>query len=335
MFLSIVIGITLKKNVMKTQANKSKWAKNAAIVVLAGATAFLGYDTYKQHQENDQLENYVVEMETKLDYSAVESQKASEAFAQIEGNLAEIRKSEGYLMNNLNEEFDGELNSQKRILAEIATIERMIADNKGIIKNLEDEVGKKDGRLSEYKKSVASLEKRITDYKTRTDELIAQADALKKDLAHVQNENAEMTVNLAMSEYMVDAQAKQLDAKDKQLRTVYYVTGPFKYLKEIEVAEKEGGILGIASAKTVKDNLDRSKFTEVDMYHYTTIPIYGKNAKLLSNHDDSSYDFVLAENGDVRWMNITDPERFWENTKYLVIETKGAYYDNQETASAK
>ena len=320
---------------MKTHKNKAKWASTGAIVLLAGATAFFGWDAYQENKENDRLEAQVTEMETQLEYNALETQKATEAFAQIEGNLAEIRKSEGYLLNNLNEEFDGERNSHKRILAEITTIETMIADNKGIIANLEKEVGQKDGRINGYKKSVASLEKRISDYKTKTDELVAQAAELKKNLANVQEQNADLSVELSASEYMVHAQAEQLEMKDKQLRTAYYVTGPFKYLKEINVAEKEGGIFGIASAKTVADDLDRSKFTEIDIYHYTVIPIYGKDAKLLSNHDKDSYKFVRADNGDVRWMNITDPERFWENTKYLVVEAKGSYYDDQETALAK
>lgn len=318
---------------MKTEENKTKWAKNTAIVALVGATAFLGWDTYHQHEQNDKLEEQVVEMKTKLDYNALETQKATEAFTQIEGNLAEIRQSEGYLLNTLNEEFDGENNTQKRILAEIETIQRLIADNKGIIANLETEVGEKDSRLKGYKRSVASLEQRISEYKTKTEELVAQSEELKQNLNRVQDENAEMSMDLAMSEYMVKAQSKQIEAKEKELRTVYYVTGPFKYLKELNVAEKEGGILGIAATKTVKDNLDRSKFAEVDKYQYTTIPIYGKDAVLLSNHDKDSYDFVTVENGDVRWLNITDPERFWENTKYLVVETKGAYYE--ETAQAK
>lgn len=331
---SISIGITLKQNVMKTQQNRTGMAKTAAIVILAGATAFLGWDTYRAHHKSAQLQEQVVEMKTQLDYSALEAQSAMEAFAEIEINLAEIRESEGYLMNNLSEEFDGENNSHKRILNEISAIESLIGANKNLIAKLENEVGEKDSRLKKYKNSVVSLEKRIADYKNKTEKLVAQSEKLKKDLVTVQEQNTEITRDLTMSEMMLEEQAAKLEEKEKQLRTVYYVTGPFKYLKEIDVAEKEGGILGIAAAKTVKDDLNRQGFTAIDKYHYTTIPIYGKNAKLLSNHAAGTYSFVTTDNGDVRWLNITDPERFWENTKYLVVETKGAYYEEQ-TAQAK
>ena len=320
---------------MEKQGKRMNTLKNATIVVLAAATAYLGYDAYRQHNANDQLQGQVVEMGAKLDENALETQKAMEAFADIEINLAEIRESEGYLLNNLNEEeFGSEMNSQKRIMSEIASIENLIAENKRIINSLENEVGEKDGRLAGYRKSVKSLEGRVTDYKAKNEQLTAQAEELKLDLNMALEENQQITQQLTLTEFMVESQAQQLSQKEKELRTGYYVVGSYKQLKEEQVVEKEGGILGLGAAKTVKDDFNREGFIEIDIYHYKSIPVYGKDAEVLSNHSPQSYEFATDENGDVRWIQIIDPDLFWENTKYLVVVAKGETY-NGATAQSK
>ncbi len=320
---------------MEKQGKNNNVLKNAAIVVLVGTTALLGVDAYRQHDANIELQGQVLEMGVKLDENALETQNTMEAFAEIEINLAEIRESEGYLLTNLDEEeFEGEFNSQKRILGEIASIEHLIAENKRIIKDLESEVGEKDGRLAQYKKSVSSLEGRIADYKKKNEELIAQSEVLKNGLVQVGRENQQITQELALKECVVEEQFKQLSEKEKLLRTAYYTVGSFKQLRDNEIVEKEGGILGLGAAKTVKDDFNREGFTEIDIYDYTYIPVYSRDVEIVSNHDPKSYEYITEKDGSVRWILVTNPELFWESTKYLVVLSKGGVYSGT-TAQAK
>lgn len=314
--------------------NKSGTAKNVAIAVFAVATLGVGYYAFDQSRENHDLSNRVAEMQTKLDYNALEAQYASEQFAEIETNLAAIREKEGYVMNNLNsEEFQGEESPEDRIRREISAIEHLIGENNKLIEGLKGQIGEKDDRLKKYKGSVASLEKRIADYKSKTDELVAQAEQLKQDLATVRDENRNMTMEIAEKDFVVAMQSKQLDYQEEQMRTAYYAVGSFKDLKESEVVEKEGGFLGIASAKAVKDDFNEERFNKVDIYDSTTIPVFSKDAELVSNHPSDSYEMIEGADGEVKWVQINDPEKFWASTKYLVIVTKGGQYN--ETAFAK
>lgn len=307
--------------------------KNGAIALLAVGLLISGAFAFSQYAQNSRLSDQLMEMGVKLDYNALEAQYASEQFADIEANLAAIREKEGYVMANLNlSEFDGVSGPDDRIRREIAAIEMLIAENNKLIEGLKEEIGTKDSRLKNYRSSVASLEKRISDYKLKTNELVKQAEALKADLASSQSENKFMTQELVQKEFMVAAQSQQINQQEEQLRTAYYAVGPFKELKESEVVEKEGGILGIAATKTIKTDFNRERFTQVDIYDNTTIPVFSKNAELISNHDSKSYKFVEGDD-ETRWVEITDPEKFWENTKYLVIVTKGG--QNHETAFAK
>jgi len=324
-----------KPKVMETKGkNKVNPAKNVAIAVFGVAALGTGYFAYDQHQENEFLDEQVVEMQTKLDYNALEAQYFNEQFAEVESNLAAIREKEGYLLTNLNsEEFESATSPEERIRQEISAIEHLICENNNLIAGLKGQVGEQDSRLKDYKKSVASLNKRISDYKSKTDELVAQADALKKDLASAQNENQEITEELVKKEFLVAMQSQQIDYQEEQMRTGYYAVGSFKELKESNVVEKDGGFLGIAAAKTVKDNFNQKRFNKVDIYDFTTVPVFRKDAELVSNHHSSSYEVIEGEDGEVKWIQIINPDKFWESTKYLVIVTKGDQYI--ETAFAK
>lgn len=314
--------------------NTSSAAKNVAIALFGVATLGAGYLAYDQYSENNLLSEQVVEMQTKLDYNALEAQYANEQFAEIEANLTSIREKEGYVMNNLNNgEFKGKASPEERIRKEIEAIEHLISENNNLIDGLKSQIGDRDIRLKKYKNSVASLEKRVADYKSKTDELVAQAEQLKQDLASAKDENQMMTKELAQKEFVVEMQSKQLDYQEEQRRTAYYAVGTFKELKESEVVEKEGGFLGIASAKAVRDDFNQKRFAKIDIYENTSIPVFTKDAELVSNHSSDSYNIIEGTDGEVKWLQIKDPDKFWETTKYLVIVTKGGQYN--ETAFAK
>ncbi|MBI1288006.1 MAG: hypothetical protein GC178_10580 [Flavobacteriales bacterium] len=320
---------------METKAkNSSSAAKNVAIALFGVATLAAGYYAYDQYNKNTELNEQLVEMQTKLDYNALEAQYANEQFAEIESNLASIREKEGYVLNNLNTgEFQGDASPEERIRMEIDAIEHLIGENNNLIDGLKGQIGEKDSRLKKYKHSVANLEKRVAEYKSKTDELVAHAEQLKQDLASAKDENQDITKELAQKEFVVAMQTQQINYEEEQRRTAYYAVGTFKELKESDVVEKEGGFLGIASAKTIKDDFNQKRFNRIDMYDDTTIPVFGKDAELVSNHSTDSYDMVEDQNGEVKWLQIKDPDKFWESTKYLVILTKGGQYN--ETAFAK
>lgn len=319
---------------METKAkNRTGVAKNVALAVFGAAALGAGYFAYDQYQENNTLDNQIIEMQTKLDYNALEAQYFNEQFAEVESNLAAIREKEGYLLNNLNsEEFQSASSPEERIRQEITAIEHLISENNNLIDGLKGQIGEKDTRLKDYKKSVASLNKRISDYKSKTDELVAQADALKKDLATAKTENQEITEELVKKEFLVAMQSQQIDYQEEQMRTGYYAIGSYKELKESNVVEKEGGFLGIAAAKSVKDDFNTKRFNKVDIYDFTTVPVFRKDAELVSNHSSSSYEVIEGADGEVKWIKILNPDKFWESTKYLVIVTKGDQY--KETAFA-
>ncbi len=291
-------------------------------ILIVALSVSAGYYAFNQYKLNEQLQAELDEMELMVEYSEMESKMARETFVEIERNLAAIRESEGFVSANLNlEGYDPDL-AEDRIQAEIEAIETLLGQNRELIASLKSDVGSKDGRIADYEKSVAVLQNRINGYKTRIDEVTAISDELHLDLIAAKEAHGMLTEELVEKEELMEAQIDQLIEQDKALRTGYYTVGTFKELKEENVVVKKGGLFGLASAKTLKEDFDREQFIKIDIYDNTTIPVFSPKAELISNHDTDSYEWI-DEGKEVRWIQILDPHTFWENSKYAVVVTKG------------
>jgi hypothetical protein len=116
----------------------------------------------------------------------------------------------------------------------------------------------------------------------------------------------------------LDVLNEDLDAQEKEMRTKYVYAATSKELKERNIMTKEGGFLGIGATKKLSSDFDTSVFQAIDMQETHRIPVSSKKASLLTRHPEGSY--VFNEDGkETESLEITDPERFWEHSKYLVV----------------
>ncbi|MEZ4825231.1 MAG: hypothetical protein R3C61_02895 [Bacteroidia bacterium] len=61
-------------------------------------------------------------------------------------------------------------------------------------------------------------------------------------------------------------------------------------------------------------------FTAIDITKVSSIPFDSKKAELLTSHPSDSYVFN-QENKKITSLEITNPEKFWKASKYLVVVT--------------
>jgi hypothetical protein len=83
------------------------------------------------------------------------------------------------------------------------------------------------------------------------------------------------------------------------------------------VISKEGGFIGIGKTTKVKDDFNKDYFTKINIESTTAINIGAKRAKILSSHPSGSYKLIGEK--PVEKLEITNPQEFWSNSKYLVI----------------
>ena len=102
-----------------------------------------------------------------------------------------------------------------------------------------------------------------------------------------------------------------------RLNQAYYTTGTFKELQSKQVMKKEGGVLGIGATKKVNSDFNKDAFTAIDITKVQTIPVEAKDA-VLTNHPSESYT-IEHKGNQVNDILITNPEKFWAASKYLVV----------------
>jgi len=257
---------------------------------------------------------------TTSEYNAMVSAKNAvedtlyQTINEIDNNLKLIRANQGLLAATDAEK--GKFSKKEEILKALTEINSLLDQNREKIKKLN--------------KQLASLRGQKTEWKKETDELRKLISEKEQEMMVLQQQLYEQTgtinyLNQTVNELKV-AHGSELDRAqkmDKELHKAYYAMGSFKELKERNVVQKKGGVLGLGRTKSLKPDFEKEYFTEIDTRQVTTIPVNSKKAKLVTHHPVGSYEWEkTGEKGNTEYLTITDPERFWATSKYLVVEVK-------------
>lgn len=158
--------------------------------------------------------------------------------------------------------------------------------------------------------TIAALKK---DLEVQRQRIIALTEELqRKDLAIGALDSIVTTLGQDV-ERLNETTAKQastLATQDKEMHTVRYCVGTKSDLKDFKLLQ--GGRL-------VTDGADLSYFTTADQRKLSQIPLYSREAKILTTHPASSY--VLIADGEKNLtLNIKDHKAFWSASRMLVIQ---------------
>jgi len=128
------------------------------------------------------------------------------------------------------------------------------------------------------------------------------------------------SVELELTNSKNDNEQKKQEIADKtiKLHTAYYTVGTYRELKDKKVLSKEGGILGLGSSKSFTSDLNNESFTKIDYTSTKLIDIISKKIEIISIHPSDSYK-IINNGKQIMAIEILDPERFWQASKYLVV----------------
>jgi len=223
-----------------------------------------------------------------------------------------------------------QVNSNNGIFT-LDTSENAVLSKESIINQVEN----LDKLLETNQKQLSDLYQRMRDSKVKNDELEKMLSTMQETLASRETQINELMTMLANKDIKIDQILNRVDSMrisnielteevikmDEEMHIVHYVVGEAKELKENGIITKEGGLLGLGASKKLDvSQLDISQFTESDQRDLVSIPLYSKKAKLITNHPESSYTFVLDSDGKVESLSIVNRKSFWAATDFLVIE---------------
>lgn len=255
-------------------------------------------------------ENIVINNELKEKDSLLNTKEAAmaefiQSFNEIQENLNEIKTKEK-IISTSSGDTEFRKSDKEQVISDIQMIYDMLNKNKQKVANLSKKLKASNLKSNQLELAVTNL----------TNQLLEK----ESEITELKNNLEKLSVDFTNLNVKYNQEKAESDLKTEKLNTAYYVVGTTKELKNNGVITKEGGFIGIGKVAELSSTLNSDYFTKVDITKATDIPVSGKQVKLITPHPANSYKMVEGASSIIK-LTITDSEKFWSISKYLIISS--------------
>ena len=287
-------------------------------IFLIATTSFLLFACDNQEMEEKvsqlQAQNVALQEETQEKDAALTT--FMESFNEVEKNLREIRAREMNIELSSSEKKLSSKEAKEEIQNDIQQIDSLIAQNRSTIQRLNVQLRNSNNENVRLNNSMTRLKENLSaqvgEREDRVKNLLGELDGM------------EVQVNQLQAD--VDSLQMANEKKLEEINSAYFVASDFKTLQDENILDKEGGFLGfLGRTETLTDNFaEKEKFTKIDIRETVFFPMEGKEIQLVTSHPKDSYKIEPSDSTNQLNLVISDPDRFWESSKYMVAVTKGS-----------
>ena len=232
-----------------------------------------------------------------------------ETFNDIEAGFREIDAAEGRVA--LARQGEG-ANAKERIRENMEFIKDAMARNKELINKLRQQLRESTIKGNALKTTIENMMKQIEEKDKKIQALIEELDAKDIHISRLDEEVANLNTNVSNLTEETNQKTQTINTQDKQLNTAWFVFGTKSELKQQHILE---------DGKVLQANFNQSYFTKIDIRVDKEIKLYSRSAKMMTSHPAGSY--TLDRDANKQYiLRISDPQKFWSTSKYLVILVK-------------
>ena len=259
----------------------------------------------------------------------------------LEYQLHERDSAFNNMMNVLNEvetQIDN-IKQQEKIIATTGTSDFSVEEKSSMVKDLKQIsslIDNANTKITSLSKQLDNSHYELNAFKKRLQRMKTDLQSRETSLAQLQEElelkdmqidelNTEVNslVNrVQLQTETIEMQHQELAEKETDLNTAYFAVDTRKKLQDQGLITKEGGFLWLGKTLELHADVAQSKFTEVDINDTKKFYVDSDKVELVTEHPSDSYQLINDE-GKIKYLEVTDPARFWKISKYLVISVKG------------
>ncbi len=281
------------------------------ILLLASATIVSCTNMGKNVKESDEyraLQSQLDSIQAAMQVSDSETQEMMEVISEVESNFEKIREAEKYISTQSAKTGEMSGTTKTQLKDNFQMIQDILKKNKEQLADLNAKYTGSNKQVTSLKATINRLNKEMEESSTRL--VFLQNELSKKDEKIVQ-----LSEDINDLSQFAEEQNTKIKEQDKSLNSGYYVFGTASELKDQKILS--GGFL--KSTKVMQDTFNKEYFLQIDIREVTQIALYSTKAKIWSSHPEGTYEFQKATNGNLTLV-ITDTQRFWSLTKFLIIE---------------
>lgn len=270
-------------------------------------TAVISLNGCKYKKQAEQLEIEKQDLISQLEASRSES----EAYLAVLNNAEVSLKSvlpEGMVTGEAGEDITARLKST------VSDITSALADSEERYRTMRN-------RYSSSSSRIARLEARIDTLNLLAEEREKVIAGLNQEIAGLNRRVEEQNSKISQLNGENKARSDTIRTITNRLNSAWYIAGTETDLREKGIVLKTGGFLGfLGRVNTLNPQLDKSRMEMVDIRDKTSLTLTADIRKLefVTAHPAGSYEIIEGDAGTLV-INITDPEKFWQGSNYLVI----------------
>lgn len=259
--------------------------------------------------QNDSLNVALAERDAELE-------GIMEAFNEVQEGFRLINEAENRVDLQAGK-VEGASAAQK-IREDILFISEKLQSNRTRIAELEEQLKNSKYASSQLKKTIANFKEELEAKSQQIETLQTELASKNIRIAELDDAVAGLTQNVA--DLVAENKVKEamVATQDKALNAGWFVFGTSSELKDQKIISKK-----LLQKTKVLENEDFNKdyFTQIDIRTDKEIKLYSKDAKLLTAHPEGTYELVKDDKEQLT-LKITNPNKFWSVSRYLVIEVK-------------
>lgn len=300
----------------------SSWRSLAGVLILAGML-FLT-DCTKNKHDDEPIEDPRLANKSREEL-ADEVRRLSVTASEKDSLFNEVVETTKFISEVYTElsSLSGELNSRtieqkspdyrQEITKKIQLLSKRMQDNERRLKE-------NQSRIQELKKSNTKFANQIASYEQVIADLNTIIQNQKEEIVVLNTKVSELSGKVATLTEEKTQLNEQVNTLTEEGNTCYYVIGTQSFLQQNKVIDRKGAVLGFIGGKTVpNENLNASAFTAINITRQTEITLPGTFNELVSTHSPQ----YLKVSDDKKKITITDPKKFWQTSRYLIVMIDG------------
>jgi len=182
-------------------------------------------------------------------------------------------------------------------------------------------------------KDLAVLQRKLKTSGQQNQDLVDLGEELSKQLNERDSEIAAIQKTLFKTKASLESTVQQLNDSINVIiqqraqinilqikgNTVYYRIATEKILKNEGTIMENGGAIGLGKVPIPGPDMNTSGFVSGDLNKLHDIDLNGHFVRMVTPHSSNSYRIVPGASDK---LIITDPEDFWNKSKYLIVIVK-------------
>ena len=281
------------------------------LIILAACTLALGSCNMTNGEKQDHAQQERDSLQRIIDEKNIELDDILSTFNEVQEGIRRINEAEGRV--TIADASPENASSKEVIRDNMDFIKQAMQQNRDMIAQLQEKLKNSSIRGTKLQKTIENLQTQMEAQAARIQELeasLAEKDALIESqgdaIAGLSNDVASLTEENKQK-------AEKVQQQDKELNSAWFVFGTKNELKEQKILTN-GDVLR-------SSDFNKDYFTKIDIRYDKDIRFYSKSAQLLSTHPAGSYQLAKDKQGQYE-LHITDPQKFWSVSKYLVVLVK-------------